>query len=242
MLALLTLSECARYAGECVTSSQVGLSVSFWLVSVCACLARVHVFARAHASARPECDMTLAAVCVHTAELQKQSMTQRIAWAGGPAGLAADQQRVPGQQQHGALPRPPGQAAQRYRRAHPVRLLPGPQRVLPGHLRAVRSASRSGSCQERKILAIKVFKRGHCTQQARVGLRRWYDQGEPKLCFVERKTHRESWKGEESVKERFMLPENKMVPYLEGEYTIDQAQADLRAKVRSSHCAASNRK
>ncbi|KAK9825865.1 hypothetical protein WJX81_006134 [Elliptochloris bilobata] len=59
---------------------------------------------------------------------------------------------------------------------------------------------------------------------------RWYDQGEPKLCFVERKTHRESWKGEESVKERFMLPESKMVPYLEGEYTIDQAQADLRAK------------
>jgi len=41
--------------------------------------------------------------------------------AGGPAGLAADQQRVPGQQQHGALPRPPGQAAQRHRRAHPVR-------------------------------------------------------------------------------------------------------------------------
>ena len=66
-----------------------------------------------------------------------------------------------------------------------------------------------------------------------MGWRRWYDQGEPKLCFVERKTHRESWKGEESVKERFMLPENKMVPYLEGEYTIDQAQADLRAKARS---------
>ncbi len=49
---------------------------------------------------------------------------------------------------------------------------------------------------------------------------------------MERKTHRESWKGEESVKERFMLPENKMVPYLEGEYTIAQAQADLRAKAR----------
>ena len=62
--------------------------------------------------------------------------------------------------------------------------------------------------------------------------RRWYDQGEPKLCFVERKTHRESWKGEESVKERFMLPEDRMVPYLEGEYTIEQAQADLRAKAR----------
>ena len=52
------------------------------------------------------------------------------------------------------------------------------------------------------------------------------------MCFVERKTHRESWKGEESVKERFTLPEPKMVPFLEGEYTVEQACADLRAKVR----------
>lgn len=60
---------------------------------------------------------------------------------------------------------------------------------------------------------------------------RWYGSGEPKLCFVERKTHRESWKGEESVKERFTLPEPKVVPYLEGSYTVEQFQADLRAKV-----------
>ena len=82
-----------------------------------------------------------------------------------------------------------------------------------------------------KVWTSEQFKTGRCT--GIVSLRRWYDQGEPKLCFVERKTHRESWKGEESVKERFMLPENKMVPYLEGEYTVDQAQADLRAKARS---------
>ena len=63
------------------------------------------------------------------------------------------------------------------------------------------------------------------------GLRRWYGNEDPKVCFVERKTHRESWKGEESVKERFTLPESKMVPFLEGEYTLDKAQADLRAKV-----------
>ena len=49
---------------------------------------------------------------------------------------------------------------------------------------------------------------------------------------MERKTHRESWKGEESVKERFTLPEEKMVPYLEGEYTLEQAQSDLKAKVQ----------
>ena len=48
---------------------------------------------------------------------------------------------------------------------------------------------------------------------------------------MERKTHRESWKGEESVKERFTLPEHKMVPFLEGEYTLDKAVADLEAKV-----------
>ena len=62
---------------------------------------------------------------------------------------------------------------------------------------------------------------------------RWYgDKDPPTTCFVERKTHRESWKGEESVKERFTLPEDKMVPYLEGEYTLQQAQRDLKAKAR----------
>ena len=67
---------------------------------------------------------------------------------------------------------------------------------------------------------------------------RWYgDKDPPTTCFVERKTHRESWKGEESVKERFTLPEDKMVPYLEGEYTLEQAQSDLKAKVLlPSHC------
>ena len=60
---------------------------------------------------------------------------------------------------------------------------------------------------------------------------RWYGQGAPKLVFVERKTHRESWKGEESVKERITLAENLVLPFLEGKYTIEQAQADLRAKV-----------
>ena len=40
--------------------------------------------------------------------------------------------------------------------------------------------------------------------------------------FLERKTHRESWKGEESVKERIALPEDKVVPFLEMEYTLEQ--------------------
>ena len=58
-----------------------------------------------------------------------------------------------------------------------------------------------------------------------------YGVGDPKAVFVERKTHRESWKGEESVKERVVLQEDKVVPFLEQEYTLDQAKEDLRAKV-----------
>ena len=62
---------------------------------------------------------------------------------------------------------------------------------------------------------------------------RWYGPNEPKLCFIERKTHREGWKGESSVKERFTLPEEKVVPYIEGEYRCEQFQADLIARGKS---------
>lgn len=48
---------------------------------------------------------------------------------------------------------------------------------------------------------------------------------------MERKTHRESWKGEESVKDRFTLTEDKMVPFLTGEYTSQDARNDISAKV-----------
>jgi SPX domain protein involved in polyphosphate accumulation len=34
---------------------------------------------------------------------------------------------------------------------------------------------------------------------------RWYGPGDPKLVFVERKTHNEKWTGEVSVKERFTV-------------------------------------
>ena len=48
---------------------------------------------------------------------------------------------------------------------------------------------------------------------------------------MERKTHRESWKGEESVKERVVLPEPRVVPFLDQTYSVEQAKGDLRAKV-----------
>jgi hypothetical protein len=38
----------------------------------------------------------------------------------------------------------------------------------------------------------------------------------PDFVFVERKTHKESWKGEESVKERFTIAEEKMVAFIDG--------------------------
>lgn len=64
---------------------------------------------------------------------------------------------------------------------------------------------------------------------------RWYGSGEVSTVFVERKTHRESWKGEESVKERFTLKEEKVIPFLKGEYTLDRAVADLRAAGKSEN-------
>lgn len=62
---------------------------------------------------------------------------------------------------------------------------------------------------------------------------RWYGPGEPGKVFMERKTHREGWKGEESVKERFNLDESKVVPFLEQEYSLEQAVTDLRAAGKS---------
>lgn len=66
---------------------------------------------------------------------------------------------------------------------------------------------------------------------------RWYgNTTPPSQCFMERKTHRESWKGEESVKDRFTLPENQMVPFLTGEYGQQQAEHDISAKVLAPFC------
>mmetsp|Transcript_27459 Transcript_27459/g.50674 ORF Transcript_27459/g.50674 Transcript_27459/m.50674 type:complete len:739 (-) Transcript_27459:23-2239(-) len=55
---------------------------------------------------------------------------------------------------------------------------------------------------------------------------RWYGNAPPKMIFMERKTHRESWKGEESVKERFTLPDDKVVAFMDGEYTLEMALDD----------------
>lgn len=50
---------------------------------------------------------------------------------------------------------------------------------------------------------------------------RWYGGMDVKTIFVERKTHREDWTGEKSVKARFPIKEDKVNAFLKGEYTMD---------------------
>jgi hypothetical protein len=46
---------------------------------------------------------------------------------------------------------------------------------------------------------------------------RWYGGMQTETIFIERKTHREDWTGEKSVKARFSLKEKNVNPYLHGE-------------------------
>ncbi|KAF5382026.1 hypothetical protein D9615_004430 [Tricholomella constricta] len=50
---------------------------------------------------------------------------------------------------------------------------------------------------------------------------RWYGDLDTKTIFVERKTHREDWTGEKSVKARFPIKEHLVNAFLRGEYTVD---------------------
>lgn len=57
---------------------------------------------------------------------------------------------------------------------------------------------------------------------------RWYGGMKSDQIFVERKTHREDWTGEKSVKARFVLKENKVNSFLSGEFTATQAFEKMR--------------
>ncbi|GAA5907874.1 hypothetical protein JCM6882_004579 [Rhodosporidiobolus microsporus] len=63
---------------------------------------------------------------------------------------------------------------------------------------------------------------------------RWYGGMDVKQIFVERKTHREDWTGEKSVKERFPIPEHLVNDYLSGKYTMDETFEALRKKGKKS--------
>ncbi|CAD6504226.1 BgTH12-05959 [Blumeria graminis f. sp. triticale] len=59
---------------------------------------------------------------------------------------------------------------------------------------------------------------------------RWYGSMDTETIFVERKTHREDWTGEKSVKARFSLKEKNMNTYLNGtllpEHIFEKARKD----------------
>ncbi|KAI0303588.1 SPX-domain-containing protein [Multifurca ochricompacta] len=63
---------------------------------------------------------------------------------------------------------------------------------------------------------------------------RWYGDANNTQIFVERKTHREDWTGEKSVKARFSIKEEKVNTFLHGEYTMDEEFAALVEKGKKS--------
>ena len=59
-----------------------------------------------------------------------------------------------------------------------------------------------------------------------------YGTGEPELVFVERKTHRDSWTGEVSVKERFTITPDEVPDLLNGKFPRLKKIDEMRAKGR----------
>lgn len=63
---------------------------------------------------------------------------------------------------------------------------------------------------------------------------RWYGGMEIDTIFVERKTHREDWTGEKSVKARFSLKEKNVNAFLKGEMTTEQVFEKARREGKKS--------
>ena len=63
---------------------------------------------------------------------------------------------------------------------------------------------------------------------------RWYGGMKSEQIFVERKTHREDWTGEKSVKARFALKEKKVNDFLSGKFTASQAFEKQRKEGKKS--------
>ena len=59
---------------------------------------------------------------------------------------------------------------------------------------------------------------------------RWYGTGTPTQVFVERKTHREAWTGDVSVKERFIINESQVTDLIAGKFDKEAEIARMRAK------------
>ncbi|KAH0565774.1 hypothetical protein GP486_000819 [Trichoglossum hirsutum] len=63
---------------------------------------------------------------------------------------------------------------------------------------------------------------------------RWYGGIESEAIFVERKTHREDWTGEKSVKARFVLKEKNVNSFLEGNLTVESIFEKMRREGKKS--------
>lgn len=63
---------------------------------------------------------------------------------------------------------------------------------------------------------------------------RWYGGMDTDQVFIERKTHREDWTGEKSVKARFSLKEKHVNDFLKGNYTVEQAFEKARREGKKS--------
>lgn len=67
---------------------------------------------------------------------------------------------------------------------------------------------------------------------------RWYGDKTPEedpsvVVFVERKTHRESWAGDVSVKERFIISESQVIPLLKGKFDQETEIKKMEKKGKS---------
>ncbi|KAL7269114.1 vacuolar transporter chaperone [Rhizina undulata] len=63
---------------------------------------------------------------------------------------------------------------------------------------------------------------------------RWYGGMDSSTIFVERKTHREDWTGEKSVKARFALKEKNVNAFMKGDFTVEQAFEKMRKEGKKS--------
>jgi uncharacterized membrane protein YidH (DUF202 family) len=63
---------------------------------------------------------------------------------------------------------------------------------------------------------------------------RWYGGMDNQTIFVERKTHREDWTGEKSVKARFPIKEKHLNAFLSGHYTTEELFAKAKEQGKKS--------
>lgn len=63
---------------------------------------------------------------------------------------------------------------------------------------------------------------------------RWYGGMETETIFIERKTHREDWTGEKSVKARFSLKEKKVNDFLAGKISVESVFEKMRKDGKKS--------